>query len=69
MYYINILKLLINLISSAFINNIKDKLFKDIKNINNNRVIKVNIIFKVKFGSFKQLIILLIIFIIFYKVF
>jgi hypothetical protein len=44
-FYINILKLLAYLILSAFINYIKNKFFKNIKNINNNKVIKVNIIF------------------------
>jgi hypothetical protein len=45
MYYTNILELLAGLISSAFINNIKYKLTRNIENINNNRIIKANIIF------------------------
>jgi hypothetical protein len=57
------------LVLSALVNNVKYKLPGNIKNINNNRVIKVNIVFKVKLESFKWLAMPLIMFIIFYKVF
>ena len=48
MDYTNILESLIGLVSSTFINNIKYKFIKDIKNINNNRVIEINIISQIK---------------------
>jgi hypothetical protein len=67
--YINILKLLPSLILSAFIDYIQNKLFRNVKDINNNREIKVNIIFKVKCKLFKQLAVFLIVFIIFNKIF
>ena len=41
----NILELLAGLISSAFINNIEYRFAGNIENINNNRVIEINIIF------------------------
>jgi hypothetical protein len=47
----------------------KYKLPGDIENINNNRVIKVNIVFKVKFELSGRLAVLLVVFIVFYKVF
>jgi hypothetical protein len=43
-YYTNILELLSGLILNAFINNIKYRLTGNIENINNNRIIKANII-------------------------
>ena len=52
-YYTNILKLLAGLILSAFINNIKYKLTRNIENINNNKVIKANIISQVKLELFE----------------
>jgi hypothetical protein len=53
MYYINILKPLTGLISSALVNDMKYKFLKNIENVNDNRVIKVNIVFKVKLKSSK----------------
>jgi hypothetical protein len=67
--YINILKLLSSLILSAFIDYMQNKLFRNVKDINNNKEIKVNIIFKVKCKLFKQLAVFLIVFIILNKIF
>jgi hypothetical protein len=47
----------------------QNKLFKNVKDINNNREIKVNIIFKVKCELFKRLAVCLIVFIILSKIF
>jgi hypothetical protein len=66
--YINILKLLSSLILSAFIDYMQNKLFRNVKDINNNKEIKVNIIFKVKCKLFKQLAVFLIVFIILNKI-
>jgi hypothetical protein len=57
------------LISSALINNIKYKFTINIEDIDNNRVIKIDIIFKVEFELSKWLVIFLVMFIVFYKVF
>jgi hypothetical protein len=48
MYYTNILEPLASLILSAFINNVKYRLTGNIENINNNKVIKTNIISQIK---------------------
>jgi hypothetical protein len=53
MYYINILKPLTGLISSTLVNDVKYKLPGNIENVNDNRVIKVNVVFKVELKSFK----------------
>jgi hypothetical protein len=46
--YINVLKLLTNLVSSAFIDNIKYKFVKDIENVNDYRVIEIDIISQIE---------------------
>jgi hypothetical protein len=46
--YINVLKLLTSLISSTFINDIKYKFVKDIENVNNYKVIEINIISQIE---------------------
>ena len=48
MDYINILELLAGLISSTFINNIEYRFTRDIENINNNRVIEINIVSQIE---------------------
>jgi hypothetical protein len=54
-YCIDILKLLTSLISSAFIDYVEYKFPRYIKDINDNRVIKIDVVFKVKFKSIKWL--------------
>jgi hypothetical protein len=48
MYRTNILEPLAGLISSAFIDNVKYRLTGNIENINNNGVVKANVISQVK---------------------
>jgi hypothetical protein len=57
------------LISSALINDIEYKFAVNIEDINNNGVIKIDIVFKVEFESFKRLAIFLAMFIVFHEVF
>jgi hypothetical protein len=66
---IDILKPLTGLILSAFINNVEYKFIKDIKNINDNRVIEIDVVFQVKLELFKRLAVFLTMLIIFRKVF
>jgi hypothetical protein len=47
----------------------QNKLFRNVKDINNNKEIKVNIILKVKCKLFKQLAVFLVVFIILNKIF
>jgi len=44
----NILKLFTGLISGSFVDYIKDKFTINVKHINDNRVVKIDIVFKVK---------------------
>ncbi len=69
MCYTNILKPLAGLVSSALVNDMEYRFARDIENINNNRVIKVNVIFQVKLESSRQLAVFLAVLIVFRKVF
>ena len=69
MGYTDILEPLAGLISSAFVNNVEYRFAGDIENINNNRVIEINIIFQVELESSGRLAVFLVVLIIFYKVF
>ena len=65
----DILESLAGLVSSTFIDNIKYRFARDIENINNNRVIEINIIFQVELESSGRLAVFLVVLIIFCKVF
>ena len=65
----DILEPLAGLISSAFVNNVEYRFAGDIENINNNRVIEIDIIFQVELESSGRLAIFLVVLIVFRKVF
>jgi hypothetical protein len=67
--YIDILEPLAGLVSSAFVNDVEYKFAGNIKNINDNRVIKVNVVFQVKLESSRRLVVFLVMLIVFRKVF
>ena len=69
MDYTNILELLAGLVSSTFINNIEYRFAGDIENINNNRVIEIDIIFQIEFELSGRLAVFLAVLIVFYKIF
>ena len=69
MYCTDILEPLASLISSAFVDDVKDRLPGDIENIDDNRVIEVNVVFEVEFESSGRLAVLLAVFTVFCKVF
>jgi hypothetical protein len=47
----NVLELFTSLVSGSFVDYIKDKFTINVKHINDNRVIKIDIVFKVKLKS------------------
>jgi hypothetical protein len=57
------------LISNALINDMEYRFAIDIEDIDNNKVIKINIVFKVEFESSKRSVVFLAMFIVFYEVF
>jgi hypothetical protein len=65
----NILQLLASLISCTFVNYIKYKLSYNIEDIDNNGIVKVNVVLQVELESAKCFFILLTMFAIFYQVF
>jgi hypothetical protein len=66
---IDILEPLAGLVSSAFVNNVEHKFARDIENIDNNRVIEIDVVSQVELELSRRLAIFLAMFIIFYKVF
>jgi len=47
----NVLKLFTSLVSGSFVDYIKDKFTINVKHINNNKVVKIDIVFKAKLKS------------------
>ena len=47
----NVLELFTGLVSGSFVDYIEDRFTINIKHINNNRVVKIDIVFKVKLES------------------
>ena len=60
---------LAGLVSSIFVNNIEYRFAGDIENINNNRVIEIDIIFQIELESSGRLVIFLVVLTVFRKVF
>jgi hypothetical protein len=67
--YTDILELLAGLVSSAFIDDVEYRFVGNIENINDNRVIEIDIIFQVKLELSGRLAIFLVVLIVFRKVF
>jgi hypothetical protein len=65
----DILELLASLVSSAFVDNVEHKFAGNIENIDDNRVIKIDVVFQVELESSRRLAIFLAMLIIFRKVF
>ena len=47
----NVLELFTSLVSGSFVDYIKDKFTINVKHINNNKVVKIDIVFKAKLKS------------------
>ena len=69
MGYINILEPLAGLVSSAFVDDVEHRFAGDIENIDDNRVIEIDVVSQVELELSGRLVIFLVVLIVFRKVF